>query len=125
MYNVAIIGAGLISSGFDDIDDKRILTHAHAIVAHDKFNLCGFYDIKNFKTVEKFSQNDFYYNAYHMKKYCGYDTKKGAKFTPENVRSIRPNYGLHPRYYSDIIGKTSNKDLKFGDALRKDDITDT
>ena len=46
MYNVAIIGAGLISSGFDDIDDERILTHAHAIVAHDKFNLCGFYDIK-------------------------------------------------------------------------------
>ena len=39
------------------------------------------YDIKNFKTVEKFSQNDFYYNAYHMKKYCGYDTKKGAKIT--------------------------------------------
>ncbi len=53
------------------------------------------------------------------------DIKKGEKFTPENVRSIRPNYGLHPRYYSDIIGKTSNKDLKFGDALRKDDITDT
>ena len=43
MYNVAIIGAGLISSGFDDIDDKRILTHAHAIVAHDKFYLCVFY----------------------------------------------------------------------------------
>ena len=39
------------------------------------------YDIKNFKTVEKFSQNDFYYNAYHMKKYCGHDTKKGAKIT--------------------------------------------
>ena len=53
------------------------------------------------------------------------DIKKGEKFTEENVRSIRPNYGLHPRYYSDIIGKTSNKDLKFGDALRKDDITDT
>lgn len=39
------------------------------------------YNIKNFKTVEKFRQNDFYYNAYHMKKYCGYDTKKGAKIT--------------------------------------------
>lgn len=39
------------------------------------------YDIKNLRTIEKFSQNDFYYNAYHMKKYCGYDTKKGAKIT--------------------------------------------
>ena len=39
------------------------------------------YDIKNLRTIEKFSQNDFYYNAYHMKKYCGYNTKKGAKIT--------------------------------------------
>lgn len=52
------------------------------------------------------------------------DIKKGEKFTPENIRSIRPNYGLHPRYYNDIIGKTSNRDLKFGDPLRKDDLTD-
>ena len=46
------------------------------------------------------------------------DIKKGEKFTPENVRSIRPNFGLHPRYYSDIIGKCAKCDIKRGTPLK-------
>ena len=46
------------------------------------------------------------------------DIKKGEKFTPENVRSIRPNYGLHPKYYYDIIGKKAKSDIKFGTPLK-------
>lgn len=46
------------------------------------------------------------------------DIKKGEKFTPENVRSIRPNYGLHPKYYNDIIGKRARSDIKFGTPLK-------
>lgn len=46
------------------------------------------YDIKNLRTVEKFSQNDFYYNAYHMKKYCGYNTKKALGCTIEHGADI-------------------------------------
>ena len=42
------------------------------------------------------------------------DIKAGEKFTDENVRSIRPGYGLHPKYYKDIIGKKSNFDIKRG-----------
>lgn len=45
------------------------------------------------------------------------DIKKGEKFTPENVRSIRPSNGLHPKYYEEILGKTANCDLKFGTPL--------
>ena len=43
--------------------------------------------------------------------------KKGEKFTPENIRSIRPSNGLHPKYYEEILGKTANCDLKFGTPL--------
>ena len=46
------------------------------------------YDIKNLRTIEKFSQNDFYYNAYHMKKYCGYNTKKALGCTIEHGADI-------------------------------------
>lgn len=49
IYNVAIIGAGNISSGFDDNNSDRVLTHAHAIKNNAKFNLLGFYDINDEK----------------------------------------------------------------------------
>ncbi len=47
------------------------------------------------------------------------DIKKGEKFTPENIRSIRPSNGLHPKYYEEVLGKTAKKDLKFGTPLCK------
>ena len=50
------------------------------------------------------------------------DIKRGEKFTQENVRSIRPSNGLHPKYYEEILGETANCDLKFGTPLNKDFI---
>jgi pseudaminic acid synthase len=45
------------------------------------------------------------------------DIKKGEKFTEENVRSIRPGYGLHPKHFKEILGKTSKEDLEKGTPL--------
>lgn len=41
----------------------------------------------------------------------------GEEITPENVRSIRPGYGLHPKYYYDILGKKVNRPLEMGDRF--------
>ena len=30
----------------------------------------------------------------------------------DNVRSVRPGYGLHPKYFTEILGKRLNRDLK-------------
>ena len=46
------------------------------------------------------------------------DIKKEEKFTRENIRSIRPGLGLHPKYLPQIIGKKACKDLKRGEALK-------
>lgn len=51
------------------------------------------------------------------------DIKKGEKFTSENIRSIRPNAGLHPKYYEEIIGKTATCDIKFGTPLQTEMIS--
>ena len=45
------------------------------------------------------------------------DTKKGELFSIDNVRSIRPGYGLHTRYLEDIVGKKAEFDIKRGTPL--------
>ena len=48
------------------------------------------------------------------------DIKKGQKLTTENIKSIRPNNGLAPKYLNEILGKIATKDLKFGEPLKWD-----
>lgn len=50
------------------------------------------------------------------------DIQKGETITEENVRSIRPGFGLHPKYLSKIIGKRINKTVSKGDRLSLKDI---
>lgn len=45
------------------------------------------------------------------------DVKMGEKITNENVRSIRPGYGMHPKHLSEIIGKEFTKNIKKGTPL--------
>lgn len=45
------------------------------------------------------------------------DVAKGEKFTEENVRSIRPGYGLHPRHLPHILNKKSRQVIKKGTPL--------
>ncbi len=51
--------------------------------------------------------------------YISKDIKKGEIFSLENIKSVRPGYGLHPKYLNEILGKTSLKDYKFGDRVEK------
>ncbi|MEA3553075.1 MAG: N-acetylneuraminate synthase family protein, partial [Campylobacterota bacterium] len=50
--------------------------------------------------------------------YISKDIKKGDVFTEENIRSVRPGYGMHPKYLKDILGKITLKDYKFGEKLK-------
>jgi len=44
--------------------------------------------------------------------------KKGEVFTEENIRSVRPGYGMHPKYLGDILGTVSEKVYEFGDRFK-------
>jgi len=46
--------------------------------------------------------------------YVVQDIKAGEIITKENVRSIRPGFGLHPKYYNEILGKKAIVDIEKG-----------
>ena len=48
------------------------------------------------------------------------DMKKGDIVTEDNVRSIRPGFGLHPKYLKEILGKKVNRDLEKGTPFKLD-----
>lgn len=50
------------------------------------------------------------------------DILAGESFTEENIRVIRPGYGLKPKYYQDILGKHAVHDIKRGMPLQFDDV---
>lgn len=50
------------------------------------------------------------------------EIKKGEKFTKENIKAIRPGYGLHPKYLPQIIGKRAARDLTPGDRVCWEDV---
>jgi pseudaminic acid synthase len=51
--------------------------------------------------------------------YVSKDIKKGEKFSEENIRSIRPGHGMHPKYLKDILGKVADRNYEFGDRFEK------
>lgn len=48
------------------------------------------------------------------------DIQKGEIFTEKNIRSIRPGFGLSPKYLYEIFGKVSTRDLKKGEPMKKE-----
>ncbi len=54
---------------------------------------------------------------YSRSLYVAQPMKKGDIITELNVRSVRPGYGLHPKYLQDILGQKVNCDLEMGDRM--------
>ena len=51
--------------------------------------------------------------------YAIFDIKKGEKFTKENIRVIRPGFGINPVYFEKLINKRSPVDIKCETPLNK------
>lgn len=43
--------------------------------------------------------------------------KAGDTITKADIKSIRPGFGLHPKYFDEIIGKKVNKRVEIGDRV--------
>lgn len=54
--------------------------------------------------------------------YIAEDIKSGEILTESNLRSVRPGFGLHPKYYNELLGKKVNTDLEKGTPMSLDFI---
>lgn len=81
--------------------------------------------VKSIREVEKALGNVSYKLTEQTKKsreFCRSlfvvkDIKNGEIFTEENLRSIRPGYGMSPKYLVELIGKTAKCDIQRGTPL--------
>lgn len=50
------------------------------------------------------------------------DIAAGDRFTEENVRSIRPGNGIKPKYLKELLGKTSKREIRYGEPITMEDL---
>jgi N-acetylneuraminate synthase len=53
------------------------------------------------------------------------DVLRGEVFTDDNIRCIRPGFGLHARHLDDVIGKRAARDIAAGSPLSWDLVDST
>lgn len=88
------------------------------------------YMVESIRNVEKALGKVTYDLTYKQKKsrehsrslFAVEDISVGEEFTSKNVRSVRPNFGLHTRYYDDVLGKKAKVKIQKGTPLRWDMI---
>lgn len=56
--------------------------------------------------------------------YVAEDMKAGDVITEKNVRSVRPGFGLHPKYLPELIGKRVDRDLEKGEKVSWNFVTE-
>ena len=49
--------------------------------------------------------------------YVAKDIEAGEEFTKDNIKVIRPGYGLAPKYYEQVLGMKANKTLIAGTPI--------
>lgn len=70
----------------------------------------------NFELNEKIKRSRKFARSLFVVK----DIEKGEILTNDNVRSIRPNYGLAPKYLKDVLGKKAKAKIEKGTPLTWD-----
>lgn len=78
--------------------------------------------VDNIRSVEKILGSATYQMSAKQEKsrvftrslYVVKDVKKGEIVTEDNVASVRPGYGMHPKYLKEMIGRTFCKDIEKG-----------
>ena len=116
------LGATIIEKHFKLDNDNKSIDSRFSTNINDLKSLKK--DFKNIKENMGISTYDISNSALNgisgrRSLYAIKDIKKGEKLTLKNIKSIRPHYGLHPKYLKKIINKKATKNIKAGTRLEK------
>ena len=92
-YKVLIIGAGRISSGYDNPNSRGVLTHCHALLNNNRFIVLGFYD-SDFGIAKKAALK------WNTKKFDSIEECRKAD--PDIVLICTPD-GVHAQYLDMVV----------------------
>jgi pseudaminic acid synthase len=90
------------------LDFKEFSDMVKSVREAEKCLGSGTYDLTSKQKSGKVFSKSLYVSA---------NVSKGDIISPENIKSVRPGYGLHPKFFKDIIGKKFKFDLELGDRL--------
>jgi pseudaminic acid synthase len=87
--------------------------------------------VKSIRTIEKslgrvtysLSKEEKSSKVFRRSLFIIQNIRKNGLITDKNVASIRPGYGLHPRYLNRILGKRARIELKAGTPLKLAHLT--
>ncbi|MCH7786212.1 MAG: pseudaminic acid synthase [Chloroflexi bacterium] len=114
------LGASMIEKHFTLSRDEDGPDSAFSLEPHELRELVG-----GIRTVES-ALGDVHYagteaessnKVFRRSLYVVADVESGETFTERNVRSIRPGYGMPPRYLPDVLGRKAAKGIKRGTAV--------
>jgi len=92
------------------LDKKEFTEMVNAI--RDSEKLLGKVDYSMSKNKEK--SREFSRSLYVSK-----EIKEGELFTTQNIKSVRPGYGMHPKHLANVLGKRAVKNLSFATPLEE------
>lgn len=69
------------------------------------------------KTTYELSEKSKKSREFARSLFVAEDMGVGDEFTEQNIRSVRPGFGLHPKYLCEIIGKKASREIKKGEPL--------
>ena len=82
-------------------------------------------DIKNAKAIAKgpdyrLTEKEKSSTIFRRSLFAVCDIKEGETLTEDNIRAIRPGYGILPKYLTELVGKKAPRDIKRGEPVTED-----
>ena len=121
------LGASIIEKHFTLDKEMTGPDHSFSILPNDMKKL-----IERFRLIEKIKgdgnklPNDKEINnkiAIRKSITCSKFIKYGENFSLENIAIKRPGNGIEPKFWSEVIGKKANRDIKKDEMIKWDDIS--
>ena len=74
------------------------------------------------RSAIEISEQEMRQRKFRRSIYVSAPIKQGEAFTDQNIKVVRPHFGLHPRYWDKVLGQKAKRDLAPGHPLNAQDV---